>query len=74
LTTPASRYELRDQQGEYIGTFVTDDRSWQPGDVFTTGDGRVLRIIRVAAVPQQSRERPAYTGGLTVEPVPGQAS
>jgi hypothetical protein len=67
--TPASRYELRDRQGDYVGTFVTDDRSWQTDDVFTTGDGRVLRIIRIAAVPQRSRERPAYTGGWTVEPV-----
>ena len=67
--TPASRYELRDRKGEYVGTFVTGARSWQTDDVFTTGDGRVLRIIRIAAVPQGSRERPAYTGGWTVEPV-----
>ena len=67
--TPSSRYELRNRQGDYIGTFVTDDRSWQTDDVFTTGDGLVLRIIGIAAVPQRSRERPAYTGGLIVERV-----
>jgi hypothetical protein len=67
MTTPASRYELRNRQGDYIGTFVTDDRIWQTDDVFTTGDGRVLRIIGIAAVPQESRDRPAYTGGLIVE-------
>ena len=71
MTTPASRYELRDRQGGYVGTFVTDDRSWQAGDLFTTGDGRVLRIVGIAAVPQLSRDRPAYTGGLMVEPVEG---
>ena len=72
--TPASRYELRDRQGEYVGTFVSDARRWQTGDVFTTGDGRVLRIIGIAAVPQRSIERPAYTGGLMVEPVGDRAS
>jgi hypothetical protein len=66
--TPASRYELRDRQGAYRGTFVTDDRRWQVGDVFTTGDGRVLCIIGIAA-PQRSLERPAYAGGWIVEPV-----
>jgi hypothetical protein len=68
MITQGSRYELRDRQGEYRGTFVTDDRSWQVGDVFTTGDGRVLRILGTA-VPEQSRERPAYAGGWIVEPV-----
>jgi hypothetical protein len=51
-----------------VGTFVTNDRSWQIGDVFTTGDGRVLRIIGIA-VPERSPERPAYIGGWKVEPV-----
>jgi hypothetical protein len=68
MITPASRYELRDRHGDYTGTFVTDDRSWQIGDVFTTGDRRVLRIIGIA-VPQRSLERPAYTCGWIVEPV-----
>jgi hypothetical protein len=68
MITPASRYELRDRQGDYRGTFVTDGRSWQIGDVFTTGDSRVLRIIGTA-VPQQSPERPAFAGGWIVEPV-----
>lgn len=67
--TPASRYELRDRKGEYVGTFVTGARSWQTDDVFTTGDGRVLRIIGIASVPQRSRDSPVYTGGLIVEPV-----
>jgi hypothetical protein len=70
MITPASRYELRDRQGDYRGTFVTDDRSWQIGDVFTTGDRRVLRIIG-SAVPERSFERPAYAGGWIVEPVEG---
>ena len=67
MITPASRYELCDRHGDYVGTFVTDARSWQIGDVFTAGDGRVLRITGVA-VPKRSRERPAYTGGWIVEP------
>jgi hypothetical protein len=62
----ASRFELRDRHGEYMGTFVTDDESWQSGDVFTTGDGRALRIIETTA-PEKSLERPAYTGGWKVE-------
>ena len=68
MITPASRYELR-EGGGYSGTFVTDGGIWQIGDVFTTGDGRVLRVIGIVAVPQRSRERPIYTGGFIVEPV-----
>lgn len=67
--TPASRYELRNDQGGYVGTFVTDDRGWQTDDVFTTGDGRLLRIVGIADVPVRSRDRPAFAGGLIVEPV-----
>jgi hypothetical protein len=63
----ASRYELRDRHGEYIGTFVSDE-SWKLGDVFTTGDGCALRIIGITA-PEQSRERPAFTAGWKVEAV-----
>lgn len=66
----ASRYELCDRHGDYIGTFVTDQERWQLGDVFTTGDGRALRIIGTT-VPEQSHERPAYTGGWKVEAVEG---
>ncbi len=68
MTTAASRYELRDPQGRYQGTFVTDDSVRQVGDVFTTGDGRVLRIIGIA-VPEPSLDRPAYAGGWIVEVV-----
>lgn len=63
----ASRYELRDREGNYIGTFVTDE-SWQLGDVVTTGDGCALRITGIT-VPEQSRERPAFTAGWEVEAV-----
>ena len=69
MITRASRYELRDRKGDYVGTFVSDNCNWQIGDVFTTGDRRVLRIIGIATVTQQSREQPAYTGGLMVESV-----
>jgi hypothetical protein len=65
----ASRYELRDRHGDYVGTFVTDE-SWQLGDVFTTGDGCALRIIG-STEAEQSRERPAFTAGWEVEPVEG---
>lgn len=68
MITAGSRYELRDRQGRYQGTFVTDDRVRQVGDVFTTGDGRVLRIVGIA-VPEQSLERPAYAGGWVVDAV-----
>ncbi len=64
-----SRYELRDRHGDYLGTFVTDE-SWQLGDVFSTGDGSAFRIVGTTA-PEQSPERPAFTGGWTVEAVEG---
>ena len=64
----ASRCELRDRQGEYVGTFVTD-RSWQTGDILITGDGRGLRVVGIATAPEESRDRPAFTGALIVEPV-----
>jgi hypothetical protein len=66
----ASRYELRDGRGDYVGTFVTDDECWQVGDVFRTGDGLALRIIGTTT-PEQSRERPAFTAGWSVEAVEG---
>jgi hypothetical protein len=68
MITAVWRYELRDRKGDYQGTFVTDDRGRQIGDVFTTGDDRVLRIIGIAE-PQRSLERPAYAGGWIVEAV-----
>src|SRR5581483_3525471 len=70
MTGAPARYELRDAQGGYRGTFVTDDRGMEVGDVFTSGDGRVLRIVGTA-VPQRSLDRPAYAGGWIVEPVEG---
>jgi hypothetical protein len=70
MITSASRCEHRDRQGDYRGTFVTDDRSWQIGHGFTTGDRRVLRIIG-NAVPERSFERAAYAGGWIVEPLEG---
>jgi hypothetical protein len=66
----ASRYELRNRQGDYIGTFVTDHESWQLGDVFTTGDGCALRIVATTS-PEVSHERPAFAAGWTVEAVEG---
>lgn len=67
--TPACRYKLRDRRGDYVGTFVSDARTWRADDIFTTGDGRVLRVVGVAAVPERSPGRPAYSGGLIVEAV-----
>ena len=68
MITAAWRYELRDREGHYQGTFVTDDCGRQIGDVFTTGDERVLRIIGIAA-PERSLDRPSYAGGWIVEAV-----
>ena len=67
MSASASRYELSDRQGAYLGTFVSSDPSRQIGDVFTTGDGKVLRIVGVTE-PEQSAGRPAYAGGWIVEP------
>lgn len=63
------RYELCNGRGDYAGTFVTDVEQWQIGDVFTSGDGRPLRITAINA-PRQSRDRPSYTGAWDVEPIP----
>ena len=62
----AFRYELCDTHGNYVGTFVTEVERWQVGDVFTTGDGRALRITGIAA-PERSNQRPAYTDRWKVE-------
>ena len=62
----AFRHELRDKHGSYTGTFVTEIEHWQPGDVFTAGDGRTLRI-KVITDPEQSNNRPAYTDRWNVE-------
>jgi len=67
-TNVAFRYELRDNNSSYTGTFVTEIERWQIGDVFTTGDGRTLRITAITA-PERSSTRPAYTDRWNVEPV-----
>jgi hypothetical protein len=67
VSASASRYELSDRNGGYLGTFVSSDPGRQIGDVFTTGDGKVLRIVGLAE-PEQSAGRPAYAGGWIVEP------
>ena len=64
----ASRHELCDTHGTYIGTFVTDTERWQIGDAFTDGDGRALRITDIAA-PERSNQRPTYTDRWIVEPI-----
>ena len=66
-TRVASRHELCDAHGSYVGTFVTEIAPWQIGDVFTTGDGRALRITDIVA-PERSSGRPAYTDRWNVEP------
>ena len=63
------RYELRNRRGDYAGTFVTDVEQWEIGDVFTSGDGRPLRITGINDA-EQSRDRPSYTCAWEVEPIP----
>lgn len=60
------RHELSDRQGSYTGTFVTEIERWQVGDIFTTGDGRTLRITAISA-SERSNNRPAYTDRWNVE-------
>ena len=67
--TKSFRYELCNRRDNYTGTFVTNVEQWQVGDVFTSGDGRPLRITAIIAA-EQSRERPSYTGAWEVEPIP----
>ena len=65
-THVAFRHELSDRHGSYTGTFVTEVERWQVGDVFTTGDGRALRITAISA-SEGSAGRPAYTDRWDVE-------
>jgi hypothetical protein len=65
-TRSAFRHELSDKHGSYTGTFVTDVERWQVGDIFTTGDGRTLRITAISA-SEKSTNRPAYTDRWSVE-------
>ena len=62
----AFRHELSDNHGSYTGTFVSEVEHWQVGDVFTTGDGRALRITAISA-SEKSINRPAYTDRWNVE-------
>ena len=62
----AFRHELSDKHGSYTGTFVSEIERWQVGDIFTTGDGRTLRITAITT-PGQSINRPTYTDRWHVE-------
>ena len=64
-TRVAFRHELSDRHG-YTGTFVTEIERWDVGDIFTTGDGRTLRITAISA-SERSNNRPAYTDRWSVE-------
>ena len=65
-TRVAFRHELGDRHGSYTGTFVTEIERWKVGDIFTTGDGRTLRITAISA-SEKSNNRPAYTDRWSVE-------
>ncbi len=56
------RYELRDGDGNYAGTFVTTVPDWHVGDTFTTGDGRSLRITEIVPpeLIEAAPERPKH--------------
>jgi hypothetical protein len=61
--TPRSgRYELRDSDGNYAGTFVTTVQEWHVGDTFSTGDGRSLRITGIVPpeLIEAAPERPRH--------------
>jgi hypothetical protein len=60
------RIVLRDLDGDDAGEFQTLTLAWGLGDVFTTGDGRKLRIVDMLPVPLEADIR---LGGLwMVEP------
>jgi len=65
-TRVAFRHELSDSHGSYTGTFVTEIERWQVGDIFTTGDGRTLRITAISA-SERSHNGPAFTDLWSVE-------
>jgi hypothetical protein len=44
------RFELRYADGEDAGSFRTSAPDWWAGDIFTTGDGRKLRILRTIPI------------------------
>lgn len=58
----AGRYELRDSDGVYTGTFVTTVPEWHVGDTFVTGDGKSLRITAIVApeLIEATAQRPAH--------------
>lgn len=66
------RFELRYANGEDAGTFHTSAPDWWAGDIFRTGDGRKLRILRTIPLPKVEEfvetTRP-LSGIWEVEPV-----
>jgi hypothetical protein len=57
---------LRDLDGDDAGEFRTAHIPWGLGDVFTTGDGRRLRIVDI--LPVVVDDDPRVGGCWMVEP------
>jgi hypothetical protein len=69
------RFRLFYPDGTDAGAFVTAVPNWQPGDVFRTGDGRRLRIVRMVPVERLEEfvDEPVYAI-WEVEPVAASVS
>jgi len=64
------RWILRDQDGEFVAEYESDDdEQLSPGDVIVTSDGRGWRVVQALRVEATAEltDRPK-AGALVVEP------
>lgn len=61
------RYRLHSSEGDELGQFNTIVPNWSVGDVFTTGDGRKFRILKMA--PIEDVDNAVFHGMWMVKPV-----
>jgi hypothetical protein len=60
---------LRDTDMNDLGSVTFSTPQWGLGDVFTTGDGRKLRIVDVLELPESEAVDLRLGGVWVVEPV-----
>jgi hypothetical protein len=62
------RFVLRDTDMNDLGSVTFSTTTWSLGDVFTTGDGRKLRIVDMLNLPEQDAVDLRLGGVWVVEP------
>jgi hypothetical protein len=60
---------LRDTDMNDVGSVTFPTTMWGLGDIFTTGDGRKLRIVDMLELPEQQKPDLRLAGVWVVEPV-----